>query len=103
MIEVVYQGRKMEISDDDFRLPKNVRQIGDAQEESRVIYIEDFVMSYVKHFNCNDYRYGVLLGNIKRKDDKTYVFIQGAVRAKPALDNEIIFDEEVWSDIYENE
>ena len=102
MIEVVYQGRKMEISDDDFRLPKNVRQIGDAQEESRVIYIEDFVMSYVKHFNCNDYRYGVLLGNIKRKDDKTYVFIQGAVRAKPALDNEIIFDEEVWSDIYEN-
>lgn len=102
MIEVIYQGHDGEETSGEIRLPKNVRQIGDATEDKRKIYVEDFVMSFVKHFNCKDYKYGVLLGNFGRKGENTYLFIEGAVLAKPAIDNEVLFDEDVWTGIYED-
>ena len=48
MIEVIYQGHDGEETSGEIRLPKNVRQIGDATEDKRKIYVEDFVMSFVK-------------------------------------------------------
>ncbi|MDE7430379.1 MAG: LysM peptidoglycan-binding domain-containing protein [Lachnospiraceae bacterium] len=103
MIEIIYRGEdEQQTEDTDVRLPKNVRQIGDCEFENRKIYVEDFVMSYVKHFNSRNLKYGVLLGSIKHNGGNTYLFITGAVCARPMLDNEIIFDEDVWTSLYED-
>lgn len=103
MIEIIYRGEEEQQTEDtDIRLPKNVRQIGDCEFENRKIYVEDFVMSYVKHFSSRNLKYGVLLGNLKRSKGNTYLFITGAVCAKPVLDNEIVFDEDVWTGLYED-
>ena len=112
MIEVIYQGEKeVTTNEEELKLPKNVRQIGDCScgesgfgsyaPEDVKIYVEDFVMTYIKHFNSNNLRYGVLLGNVKKSNGYTYFFITGTVLAKPVLDNEIIFDDKVWTGIYE--
>ena len=58
-------------------------------------------MTYVKHFSSQRLKYGVLLGDIKRGNGNTYIFITGAVTANAILDNEIVFDEDVWTGIYE--
>lgn len=107
MIEVIYQGEKEKMSEDEeIKLPKNVRQIGDCTKtnsyEDIKIYVEDFAMTYIKHFGSNLLRYGVLLGNIKKSSGNTYFFITGVVCAKPVLDNEIVYDEKVWTGIYED-
>lgn len=102
MIEIIYKGEDDEKKEDVYvRLPKNVRQIGDSRTEEQKIYMEDFAMTYVKHFGGRNLKYGVLLGNVKHGNGNSYVFITGAVCAKPVLDNEIVFDEEVWTGIYE--
>ncbi len=104
MIEIIYQGEEEGLAETktDLKLPKNVRQIGDVGQENKKIYVEDFVMSYVKHFSSRNLKYGVLLGNVIKHSGNTYFFISGAVCAKPVIDNEIIFDEDVWTGIYEN-
>lgn len=103
MIEIIYQGEEeMAEQKKDLKLPKNVRQIGDVGQENKKIYVEDYVMSYVKHFSSRNLKYGVLLGNVIKQGGNTYLFISGAVCAKPVLDNEIQFDEDVWTGIYDD-
>ncbi len=103
MIEIIYQGEEeKDREDSEFKLPKNVRQIGELEFETRKIYVEDFVMTFVKHFSSRHLKYGVLLGNVKRNSGNTYLFITGAVCAHPVIDNDIIFDEDVWTGIYED-
>lgn len=103
MIEIIYQGEEEKVdSEVDVKLPKNVRQIGDCENEDRKIYVEDYVMAYVKRFNSRNMKYGVLLGDMKRNNGITYMFIKGAVCAKPVIDNDIIFDEDVWTGLYED-
>lgn len=102
MIEIIYKGEEETLNDEiNIRLPKNIRQIGECEHYSHKIYVEDFVMTYVKHFSSQRLKYGVLLGNIKRGNGNTYIFITGAVTANAILDNEIVFDEDVWTGIYE--
>ena len=92
MIEVIYQGEKeVTTNEEELKLPKNVRQIGDCAcgengfgnyaPEDIKIYVEDFVMTYIKHFNSNNLRYGVLLGNVKKSNGYTYFFVTGTVLA----------------------
>lgn len=112
MIEVIYQGEKeVTTKEEELKLPKNVRQIGDCVLSGNgsgnyspgdiKIYVEDFVMTYIKHFNSNNLRYGVLLGDVKKSNGYTYFFVKGTVLAKPVLDTEVIFDDKVWTGIYE--
>lgn len=103
MIEIIYKGEDEEYKNDvNIKLPKNVRQIGNCEYDNKKIYVEDFVMTYVKHFGSKDLKYGILLGNIKHNNGNAYLFITGAVCARPLLDNEIIFDEDVWTGLYED-
>ncbi|MBQ3546284.1 MAG: LysM peptidoglycan-binding domain-containing protein [Lachnospiraceae bacterium] len=112
MIEVIYQGEKeVTTKEEELKLPKNVRQIGDCVLSENgsgnyspgdiKIYVEDFVMTYIKHFNSNNLRYGVLLGDVKKSNGYTYFFVKGTVLAKPVLDTEVIFDDKVWTGMYE--
>lgn len=102
MIEIIYKGEEKEEAEGNvIKLPKNVRQIGECEHDNKKIYVEDFVMTYVKHFSSRNLKYGILLGNIRRGNNNTYVFITGAVCAQPLLDNDIIFDDDVWTRLYE--
>ena len=103
MIEIIYKGEEKELSDElNLKLPKNIRQIGECEHYPWKIYVEDFVMTYVNHFSSKKLKYGVLLGDIKRGNGNTYIFITGVVTANAILDNDIVFDEDVWTGIYED-
>jgi hypothetical protein len=102
LIEIIYKGEDEAVNKElEIKLPKNIRQIGECEHSKRIIYVEDFVMTYVNHFNSQNLKYGVLLGNIQRGNGHTYIFITGAVTANALLDNELVFDEDVWTGIYE--
>lgn len=102
MIEIVYKEENPD-SEQNIRLPKNVKQIG-GEPGKRRIYMEDYVVTCVKGNSFSDEGgYGVLLGDIKRSGQETYLFINGAVEARAPIDRcgEYIFDDNVWTDIYE--
>ncbi|MBE5895482.1 MAG: LysM peptidoglycan-binding domain-containing protein [Lachnospiraceae bacterium] len=70
------------------RLPKNVRQIGAIEKES-VIYIEDYVMTYLRQMIKKEglvFGAAALYGRTVFKGKEKYVFVSGAVFAedKPA-------------------
>ena len=102
MIEIIYKGENETNSNEvSIKLPKNVRQIGNCEHSRVKVYVEDFVMTYVKHFGSRNLKYGVLLGNVRHGNGNAYLFVTGAICARPLLDNEIVFDEDVWTGLYE--
>ena len=105
MIEIVYKekakeagpGRKLD-------LPKNVRQIGEP-EDNRKIYIEDYVITYLKKIakeTALNSRAAILLGNADWMDGIPYLFIRSAVALKDlrVYGDGIPFTDEVWAEIY---
>lgn len=85
------------------KLPKNIRQIGTGDCDYQ-IYIEDYLMSYLKKRpeRDGDIRYGVLLGDVKMANGYTYFFINGAVDVEDVMENTIIFNDEVWTGLYDD-
>ena len=85
MIEFVYKEKaKEEGPERKLDLPKNVRQIGEP-EENRKIYIEDYVITYLKRFAKEEplgSRIAVLLGDSERMGGIPYLFIRSAVALK---------------------
>ena len=105
MIEFVYKEKAKETGPEpELALPKNVRQIGEP-EESRKIYIEDYVITYLKRFAREEplgSRIAVLLGNTERRRGIPYLFIRSAVALKELEYSEggIPFTDEVWAEVY---
>ena len=105
MIEFVYKEKTKETdTTPKLELPKNVRQIGEP-EESRKIYIEDYVVTYLKRFAKEEplgSRLAVLLGNAERRGGIPYLFIRSAVALKELEYSEggIPFTDEVWAGVY---
>lgn len=100
MIEVVYSGKEEE-EQGEVRIPKNIRQIGNNQSNKKV-YIEDYVMTQLKKKPENEesIRYGVLLGEVQRGKGNIYIFVKGMVEVKDIIENSIIFNDDIWSGIY---
>ena len=78
MIEIVYDkatAEKNAKNDGHYRMPKNIRQIGNAPDKKK-IYIEDYVMTYLKKSPSGEdnVKYGVLLGDVKRAKGNVYIF-----------------------------
>ncbi len=105
MIEMIYKengkeagvGKRLE-------LPKNIRQIGEP-EENRKIYIEDYVVTYLKKIAKEaalNSRVAVLLGNSEWMDGIPYLFIKSAVALKNLEDygDGIPFTDEAWAEVY---
>ena len=105
MIEFVYKEKaKEEGPERKLDLPKNVRQIGEP-EENRKIYIEDYVITYLKRFAKEEplgSRIAVLLGDSERMGGIPYLFIRSAVALKKLEYSEggIPFTDEVWAEVY---
>ena len=105
MIEFVYKEKAKEEGPElRLDLPKNVQQIGEP-EENRKIYIEDYVITYLKRFAKEEAlssRMAILLGNSERMGGIPYLFIKSAVALKDLEYSEggIPFTDEVWAEVY---
>ena len=106
MIEVVYKEQAKETGTErKLDLPKNVRQIGEP-EAGRKIYIEDYVITYLKRFareQVLNNRAAILLGHSERMDGIPYLFIKSAIALKEleVTGDGVPFTDEVWAKIYE--
>ncbi len=88
-----------------FKLPKNIRQIGSPSGNKR-IYIEDYVVTYLNYIarpGSTHARGAILLGENKKTEIGEVLFISGAVEAQNLeFDmDESEFTKEAWADIYE--
>ena len=105
MIEFVYKENAKDTGPElKLDLPKNVRQIGEP-EENRKIYIEDYVVTYLKRFAKEEAlssRMAILLGSSERMGGIPYLFIKSAVALKELEYGEggIPFTDEVWAQVY---
>ena len=88
------------------KMPKNIRQIGTIGAHSKIIYVEDYVMTFMKQLSDKDHtgcRVAILLGHYVKTDEGKNIFIKGAVEMKDTdFSNEIAFSDEGWTSIYEN-
>ena len=102
MIEKVYSGKDAD-GLGEVKIPKNIRQVGNNQSKNKV-YIEDYVMNQIKKKpeDESNVKYGVLLGEVKKSKGNTYFFVKAMVEVREIIENSIIFNDEIWSDIYKN-
>ena len=87
-----------------FKMPKNIKQIGKTGQNPE-IYIEDYAESYLRRLSECDYtecRAAVLVGEVVQLEKNRVIFIQGAVEAEGAVqENELHFTQGVWDQVYE--
>lgn len=102
MIEMVYSSKESR-EQDNVIIPKNIRQMGENNSNQK-IYIEDTVMTQLKKKpeDEDSVKYGVLLGDIKRKNNNTYVFARAMVEVRDIIENSLIFNDDIWSEIYKD-
>lgn len=91
---------------DTMQMPKNVRQIGEMDDENR-IYIEDYVYTYIHQIKNNDFpitKILMLLGHEEVVEDKNCCFISGALFLEEEWfdGDKIEFTDYTWSNIYKN-
>lgn len=84
-------------------LPKSVRQIG-CTKGNRKIYIEDYVMSFVRQLAKqaqDDEAAGVLLGRTQMHKGIKYLFVSGMVRIHSFEERtNDCFSHDMWTNIY---
>ena len=102
MIEMVYSSKESE-EQGNVTIPKNIRQIGENNSNQK-IYVEDNVITNLKKRTGKqeDVNYGVLLGEIKKKNGNTYVFVKGMVEVREVIENSLIFNDDIWAAIYKD-
>ncbi len=87
------------------KLPKNIRQMGEADQVVR-FYMEDYVNTYLKRLypaGKQTMRAGLLLGNVEYGDGMPYIFVDGAMELEEIeTDGEkILFSESTWKKAYQ--
>jgi len=87
-----------------FKMPKNIRQVGKVSGK-RKIYIEDYVMTFIKQLAGEDYsqcKVAVLIGQYIKVENTRNLFISGAIEVEDIDTSEdIIFSNDTWTHIYE--
>ena len=107
MIEIVYKEEKKEAAGNEglFRLPKNIRQIGECRG-SRKIYLEDYAYTFLRRLgeeNRERGRAGILLGRYNWLEGTAYLFIKSAldIREMEVSREHIRFTDQIWSKVHE--
>ncbi len=82
------------------RLPRNIRQMGEKEEEMRV-YLEDYVYTFIHKMETGTgTRAGILLGSKETAEGKQCFFISGAVELEGLIgENGVCFSEETWKTV----
>ena len=107
MIEIVYEKEKQkpEGNEEFFRIPNNIRQIGEI-EGTQKIYIEDYAYTYlcrISSGNSSKGKAAILLGQANWKDGISYLFVKSAV-VLPDMEiteEHLSFTREIWNHVYE--
>ena len=107
MIEIVYEKEKQKSEGNEsfFRIPNNIRQIGEVGGTQK-IYIEDYAYTYLCRISSENLTRGmgaILLGQANWKDGVSYLFIKSAV-ALPDMEvseEHLEFTQEIWNHVYE--
>ena len=82
------------------QLPKNVRQIGNVSDSSK-IYVEDYVDTFFNQLcsKANQEMIGAfLIGETVQEEEQDYIYVYGAIQMKELLvkGKEFIIEENVW-------
>ena len=83
-------------------IPKNVRQIGERDDEIK-LYIEDYVNTFIrKCARSGKTVVGALIGDYFLNEGKEYLFVEGAVLAEGIQEEsgKLIMNDEAWSGLY---
>ncbi len=107
MIEIVYEKEKQKPEGNEgfFRIPNNIRQIGEVNETQK-IYIEDYAYTYlcrISSGNSSKGKAAILLGQANWKDGVSYLFVKSAV-VLPDMEiteEHLSFTREIWNHVYE--
>lgn len=85
------------------KVPKNIKQMGNT-DANKKIYVEDNVMEQLnaKSQSEENIRYGVLLGQTQKNNGITYIFVKGLVQVKDIIEDSIIFNDDIWSNVYQD-
>ena len=87
------------------QLPKNVRQIGNVSDSSK-IYIEDYVDTFFNQL-CEkaeqEMQGAFLIGETVQEEDQDYIYVYGAIRMKELVvkGKDFVIGEHVWKDACE--
>lgn len=107
MIEIVYEKEKQkpEGNEEFFRIPNNIRQIGEI-EGTQKIYIEDYAYTYLCRISSENPRKGIaaiLLGQANWKEGTSYLFVKSAVALSDmeVSEEHVDFTQETWNHVYE--
>jgi LysM repeat protein len=102
MVEVIYQKEENKKTGQiiDFRLPRNMKQIGEPGQYKK-IYLEDYVYTYLKKLTNNSEgmtKTAVLLGRYEVISDGLVLFISGAMELKqePVHGEQLLIQPEAW-------
>ena len=107
MIEIVYEKEKQKPEGNEgfFRIPNNIRQIGEVNETQK-IYIEDYAYTYlcrISSGNSSKGKAAILLGQANWKDGISYLFVKSAV-VLPDMEiteEHLSFTREICNHVYE--
>ena len=78
------EGKENKNGEKELLLPKNIRQVGDAGEYTKV-YFEDYVMTYIKQqaaFGKEKEDILIFYGDKRKINGKTYYFVCGALKVE---------------------
>ena len=107
MIEIVYEKEKQKSEGNEsfFRIPNNIRQIGEVGGTQK-IYIEDYAYTYLCRISSENLSKGigaVLLGQANWKEGISYLFVKSAVSLPymEVSEEHLEFTQEIWNHVYE--
>ncbi len=101
MIEIVYEEEKKEAVGNEsfFRIPKNIRQIGEISAAHK-IYMEDYAHTFLVKIaeQLSGAKIGLLLGQCNWTEGITYIFIKSALQIEQmdVSPEHIVFTDEIW-------
>lgn len=108
MIEIIYkeEQKKAEGNEQFFRIPNNIRQIGEIRGQQK-IYIEDYAYTFLKKISRTPKEGGraaILLGQYHWAEGSAYLFIKSALQVKDmeVSPEHIVFSDKVWGQVYED-
>lgn len=96
-MEVIYGNKK---NNQEVKLPLNIKKYGKTDGRCKV-YIEDYAYTFINGLKQDEYEDGItglLLGEVKKNNEGTYIFVKGAVEVTNAavFADRIAFTEETW-------
>lgn len=108
MIEIIYKEdqKQAEGNEKFFRIPNNIRQIGEIKGQQK-IYIEDYAYTFLKKISRIPEEGGkvaILLGQYHWAEGNAYLFIKSAlqIRNMEVSPEHIVFGDKVWGQVYED-